>query len=307
MLISGGMSKPRKIEKGTTYLITRRCFQRRFLLRPSELINHIVLYCLAYAAQKAGMLVHAYCVMANHYHLVVTDVQGKLPSFMHSLNSLLAKSLNAHHGRWESFWAPGSYSAVRLVERNDLLAKVVYTLQNPVAAGLVESSKLWPGLISRPEDMLGKVLVVARPKHFFRADGEMPELLSLQLCPPPKVDAKRFVHDARALQVIAEKQHRAEAKARRRKFSGRSAILALRPSDAPKTRAARRQLSPRVACRDKWKRIEALQREGQFQERYRAAWLRYKGGDRKVAFPAGTYWMVIVAGQPSEAPPEAGA
>jgi putative transposase len=294
------MSKPRKIEKGTTYLITRRCFQRQFLLRPSELVNHIVLYCLAYAAQNAGMLVHAYCVMANHYHLVVTDVHGKLPSFMHSLNSLLAKCLNAHQGRWESFWAPGSYSAVRLVERNDVLAKVVYTLQNPVSAGLVESSKLWPGLISRPEDMLGKVLVVPRPQHFFRADGEMPELLSLELSPPPFVEPTRFVHDVRALQVVSEKQHRAEAKAKRRKFRGRAAILALRPTDSPKTREARRLLSPRIACRDKWKRIEALQREQLFQERYRAAWLRFKDGERDVAFPAGTYWMVAVVKQPCE-------
>jgi putative transposase len=297
------MSKPRKIEKGATYLITRRCFQRQFLLRPSELISHIVLYCLAYAAQKAGMLVHAYCVMANHYHLVVTDVHGKLPEFMHSLNSLLAKCLNAHYGRWESFWAPGSYSAVRLVERNDVLAKVVYTLQNPVSAGLVESSKLWPGLISRPEDMLGKVLVVPRPQHFFDPSGDMPELLSLELTPPPCVDPARFVHDARALQVISEKQHRAEAKARRRKFRGAAAILALRPTDSPKGREPRRQLSPRIACRDKWKRIEALQREQLFQERYRAAWLRFKAGERGVPFPAGTYWMVAVAEQPCEGQP----
>ncbi len=295
------MSKPRKIVKGATYLITRRCFQRQFLLRPSELINHIVLYCLAYAAQKAGMLIHAYCVLSDHYHLVLTDVHGKLPKFMHSLNSLLAKSLNAHHGRWESFWAPGSYSAVRLVERNDVLAKIVYTLQNPVAAGLVESSKLWPGLCSRPEDMLGKVLVVPRPQHFFRADGEMPSLVDLELCPPPYVgDPARFIHDTQVLQVIAERRHRAEAKAKRRRFLGREKILGLRPTDSPKTREARRSLSPRVACRDTWKRIEALQREQEFQERYRAAWLRFRDGERDVAFPEGTYWMVVVAKQPCE-------
>ena len=190
------MSRPRAIEKGVTYLVTRRCFQRQFLLRPSQEVNAFVLFCLAYAAKQSGVLVHGYCVMANHYHVVLMDVEGKLPVFAHLLNMFIGRGVNAMYGRWESFWAPGSYSAVKLVGENDVLAKLVYSLQNPVDAGLVESSKLWPGLCSQPEDMLGKRIEVPRPDHFFRKKGKMPASVTLTLSPPPGVDGERFAANA---------------------------------------------------------------------------------------------------------------
>ena len=82
---------------------------------------------------------------------------------------------------------------------------------------------------------------------------------------------------------------------------GVRAVMRQWPFDSPKSREPRRGMSPRVACQDKWRRIETLQRMKRFEERYEAAWLRFKGGERKVPFPVGTYWMVVVAKQPSEA------
>ena len=82
---------------------------------------------------------------------------------------------------------------------------------------------------------------------------------------------------------------------------GVKAVMRQRPFDAPKSRELRRGMNPRVACQDKWRRIETLQRMKRFEERYKAAWIRFKGGERKVPFPVGTYWMVVVAKQPSEA------
>lgn len=52
-----------------------------------------------------------------------------------------------------------------------------------------------------------------------------------------------------------------------------------------------RKLSPRVACRNKWACIEALQRCKQFVEDYRDTWCRWCAGARDVLFPAGTYLM----------------
>jgi REP element-mobilizing transposase RayT len=52
---------------GTTYLITRRCIDRRFLLLPSAAVNQIFLYCLAVAAARAGVIIHAVTVMSNHW------------------------------------------------------------------------------------------------------------------------------------------------------------------------------------------------------------------------------------------------
>jgi len=43
--------------------------------------TQIFTYCLAVAAKKAGILVHAIVVISNHYHIVCSDPKGRLPEF----------------------------------------------------------------------------------------------------------------------------------------------------------------------------------------------------------------------------------
>ena len=140
------MTLPRQIVPGATYLITRRCTQRELLLKPTARTTTIFKYVLAVAAKRYGILLHAACALGNHYHLVLTDPRAELPRFAQFLGSVAARTLNASYGRWESFWGPSSYSAVRLETPQDVLAKIVYTLANPVSAGLVEQGSAWPGL-----------------------------------------------------------------------------------------------------------------------------------------------------------------
>ena len=64
---------------GRYYLVSRRCTQRQFLLKPSKEVNRAFLFCLAVAAQATGVQVHVIMVMSNHYHLIVTDPFGLLP------------------------------------------------------------------------------------------------------------------------------------------------------------------------------------------------------------------------------------
>src|SRR5512137_205449 len=106
------MTAPRQVLPGTTYLVTRRCSQRQFFLRPSQTTNDVFRYVLALAARRYGIEVHAYCVLSNHYHLVVTDPHARLPDFQRFLNAFVARAINAHRGRWEDFWGPNSFSAV---------------------------------------------------------------------------------------------------------------------------------------------------------------------------------------------------
>ncbi|HSN89827.1 MAG TPA: hypothetical protein VLS93_01250, partial [Anaeromyxobacteraceae bacterium] len=186
------MTAPRQILPGATYLVTRRCAQRQFLLRPSRTVNEVFLYLLAVAAERFGILVHAFCVLSNHVHLVVTDPNARLPAFQQFLDALVARALNAYLGRWEAFWAPDSYSAVTLVLPDDVVEKAAYTLANPVEAGLVRSGDLWPGLWSAPERVGGEAFEVRRPKHFFDEKGQLPEKARLKLTPPPGFAAKEF-------------------------------------------------------------------------------------------------------------------
>jgi REP element-mobilizing transposase RayT len=293
------MTMPRQVLAGSTYLVTRRCTQRQFWLKPTKLTNQIIAYCVAYAATLTGVQVHALCVLSNHWHAVASDPHGRLPEFMHWVHKHIAKCINASYGRWENLWASEPPSAVRLEDDDDVLDKIAYTLANPVAAGLVEHGSQWPGLRTAARDVAGMSVQVARPPVFFRDDGPMPESVTLELF-RPAIHQDR--NDRELGQLVAtvvaqrEAQARADVAAAGRTFLGVRAIRAQRPSDRPRTAEPRRGLNPRVAARNKWLRIEALRRLKEFVSAYRRALHTWKSGVRDVVFPAGCYAMRVHQG-----------
>ena len=294
-----GMTAPRRILAGTSYLITRCCSERRFFLRPSALTCEIFQYVLAVAAKRYGLLVHAFCVLSNHYHLVVTDPFARLPDFQQYLDGILAKAMNCSLGRWESFWDPDSYSAVQLEDANAILDKMVYVLANPVAAGLVRYAAEWPGLWSDPSLIGGPPLVARRPSVYFDKDGPMPAEASLRLTPPPGFEGDgTLVETLRRRLIEAEEAAAAELERENRSFLGAVRVRAQKPTTRPAPGEPRRELSPRVACRAKWKRIEALQRLAEFGRAYREALASWRSGVRDVMFPAGTWLMRVLHSVP---------
>jgi putative transposase len=262
-------------------------------------LNELVRYLFAVAAERHGVVLHALCVLSNHLHAVVSDPQGKLPAFEQLLDSLLARSLNSLHGRWESFWAPGSYSAVALLSPADVLAKTAYTLANPASAGLVRRGSEWPGVWSAPEQIGAGPITVERPAGFFRPKGPLPESASLEfVCPPGFESAEAFRGELVAMVTELEDQAAREVEGC---FLGTRRVLAQRPEGRPPQGEPRRKLSPHLASRDKWKRIEAIGHLQEFLSAYRAAWLEFTAGVRSAMFPAGTYWMRVAYGVGCEA------
>jgi putative transposase len=291
------MTAPRQVLAGTTYLVTRRCAQREYLLNPSAIVNGIFLYVLAAAAQRFGIDVHAVCVLSNHFHLIVTDPDARLPAFEQYLDSLVARAVNASLGRWEAFWAPSSYSAVPLLTPEDVVDKTAYVLANPVAAGLVRRGRDWPGLWTGPEAIGGEPIEVRKPDEFFRRRGPMPDRVQLQLSVPPGFSSPAdFRERLVAALAVREDQSSVGHDGRPRRFLSAARVLAQSSSTRPNTQALRRTLNPRVAARDKWKRIEALSRLGGFLGDYRQALAKRAQGWRDVVFPAGTYWLRVAHG-----------
>jgi putative transposase len=289
------VTAPRQILPGTVYLVTRRCFQRQFLLRPSATINAIFLYVLAIAARRFGVEVHAFCVLSNHFHLIVSDPDARLPAFGQYLDSLVARAVNASLGRWESFWAPSSYSAVALTTPEDIIDKAAYVLANPVAARLVRRGREWPGLWSAPDLIGGACVAAPRPETFFRKDGYMPAQAELQLTVPPGFESAEEYRARLAAALLArEEKHAAEGIA----FAGPARVRAQSPWARPSSGERRRELKPRVAARDRWKRVEALTRLAAFVTDYRQAWRAWTTGVRDVVFPAGTYALRVAHGAP---------
>ncbi len=287
---------PRQILAGSTYLVSRRCTQRQFLLRPTPLTTSIFAYCLAVAAARCGIHVHAACVLSNHWHAIVTDPQARLPEFLAYLHKYVAKAVNASLGRWENLWASEQPSLVRLLRAEDVLSKTSYLVCNPVAAGLVKRAARWPGLLCY---LPRHSMTVVRPKVFFREDGPLPAATRLELTLAPALadlGAAEVERRVSALVRAAEERAAGELAAAKRSFLGEQRVLAQLPTDSPRTREARRALRPRVAARSKWQRIEALQRLKEFVAHYRAAWARWRAGARRVVFPAGTYALRVQAG-----------
>jgi hypothetical protein len=265
-------------------------------------VNEVLRYLLAVAAERFGIVLHAFCVLSNHLHIVLTDTRGNLPAFEQYFDSLVARSINALHGHWESFWAPGSYSAVTLLSPEDILAKVAYVLANPTSAGLVRRGSVWPGLWSAPERIGAGPVLVKRPDHFFRPDGPMPETASLELvCPPGFESVEAFRAQLVAEVTALEDQAARELAEQGRSFLGAQRVLAQKPQARPAPGEPRRGLNPRIAGRDKWKRIEAILRLKEFLKAYRDAWLAFAGGLRDTVFPPGTYWMRVAYGAPCAA------
>ena len=291
------MTAPRQVLPEATYLVTRRCFGRMFLLRPSPLVNAVFEYVLAAKAKEYGILIHAYCVLSNHWHCVLTDPVGRLPEFQRDLGSTVARALNAALGRWESFWAPGSYSAVALQTREDVQDKMTYVLANPVAAGLVRRSSEWPGLWSAPATIGSGPREVKRPRHYFRERGSTPKSVQLELVCPEGFGPVEELR-ARLVEALTEQENRAARTLadQGRSFMGARKVLAQEPLARPAPGEPRRGLKPRVASRDKWKRIEAIGRLKTFLAEYRVAWRAFKDGARAVLFPEGTYGLRATCG-----------
>lgn len=292
------MTAPRMILPATTYLVTRRCVGRQFLLRPDKAgtAQNIFEYCLAYAAKITGVSLHAYCVMSNHWHAVVSDPNCRLPEFMHHVNLMVGKCMNVYHGRFESLWSSEKYSAVSLEETDDVLRKIVYTVTNPVAAALVHSWSKWPGVISGPRSHLEGAKKVRRPKLFFRAKGSMPDEVELKVSMPAVLEGLTTAKEyGELLEMLIERRQQwllAGHESEQRALLGRAGIFAQDPFGCPAGLDPRKGINPRVACKNKWGLREALRRLKSFLDAYRDAWRAYQDGDLTVVFPAGTYWMV---------------
>jgi putative transposase len=285
------MSLPRQVLPGCFYLITRRCTQRQFLLRPDPETNNAFTYCLIEAAQRYGIAVLLPCAMSNHHHTVIFDPRGRYPEFVEHFHKMLARSQNALRGRWENFWSSAQVSVVKLVDREAVMNKLVYTATNPVKDHLVDRVHHWPGVNGLNALLTGRKLRAVRPKHFFRPDGPMPEAVEMSLSVPPELgpaaelfeELKQRVH---AVEVeIAAARHRTG-----RRICGRRAVLQQPWRGQPSSEAPRRNLQPRIAAQDKWARMEALRRDRAFIAAYAQARAGWQDGE-PVVFPPGTYWL----------------
>jgi putative transposase len=115
---------------GAVYHVTGRGNQRRGIyLNVSDRLEFLEL--LGLGIGRFGWLCHGYCLMGNHYHLLIETPRPNLPLGMRHLNGRYTQSFNRSHGRVGHLFQ-GRYRAELVEKETHLLATVRYLALNPL-------------------------------------------------------------------------------------------------------------------------------------------------------------------------------
>ena len=136
------MARPLRIEfAGALYHITSRGDRREDIYFDDE-DRENWLNTLAQVCDRFNWVVHAYCQMSNHYHLVVETVDGNLSRGMRQLNGEYTQQINRRYGLSGHLFQ-GRYKSILVQKEAYLLELSRYVVLNPVRAGMVKQPEGW--------------------------------------------------------------------------------------------------------------------------------------------------------------------
>ncbi len=136
------MARPLRLEyPGAVYHITSRGNAKEDIFF-DEVDREVFLKVLGTTVIHQGWALHAYCLMGNHYHLLVETPAPNLSRGMRQLNGLYTQRFNRRHER-VGHVLQGRFKAI-LVERETYLLELVrYISLNPVRAGMASLPEHW--------------------------------------------------------------------------------------------------------------------------------------------------------------------
>ncbi len=151
------MARPQRLEfPGAIYHVTSRGNEQQAIFADGE-DREFFLDTLARVAVRFNWLVHAYCLMDNHYHLVIETLEGKLSIGMRQLNGIYTQHFNLRHAL-DGPVMHGRFKAVLLERDSFLLEMCRYVVLNPLRTRTVKTPEkyVWSsyrataGLIDAP-------------------------------------------------------------------------------------------------------------------------------------------------------------
>ena len=137
------MSRPVRIKlSGGLYHVTARG-DRREAIYEDDADRVAFLELLGEVINAHNWLCHAYCLMTNHYHLVIETPDGNLSKGMRQLNGVYAQKNNRRHRR-DGHLFQGRYKAILVDSDGYLLELSRYVVLNPLRAHMVERVADYP-------------------------------------------------------------------------------------------------------------------------------------------------------------------
>ncbi len=136
------MARPLRVEyAGAVYHVTSRGNERKPIYK-EETDRKLFLDILYQANKRLNIICHAYCLMDNHYHLIIETPEGNLSAGMRQLNGVYTLMFNKKHNRVGHIFQ-GRYKAI-LIQKDSHLHEVCrYVVLNPVRAMAVEKPEEW--------------------------------------------------------------------------------------------------------------------------------------------------------------------
>lgn len=136
------MARPLRIEyDGAVYHVTSRG-NARCPIYKDDTDRDAFLEILAKTNKKHNWICHAYCLMNNHYHLVIETPDGNLSSGMRQLNGVYTQTYNLRHRKVGHIFQ-GRYKAILIERESHLLEVCRYVVLNPVRAKAISHPGAW--------------------------------------------------------------------------------------------------------------------------------------------------------------------
>ena len=137
------MARPLRIEfPGALYHVTAKGNARQDIFLDDE-DREQFLAVLSRVVSRFHLLLHAYCLMDNHFHLVVETPDGNLSNTMRQLNGVYTQAFNRRHQR-VGHVLQGRFKAI-IVDRDSYLLELCrYVVLNPVRAKITRKPGTYP-------------------------------------------------------------------------------------------------------------------------------------------------------------------
>ena len=137
------MVRPIRIEyAGALYHVTSRGNRRENIyLDDEDRMDWLAV--LGQTCKRFNWVVHAYCQMTNHYHLLVETIDGNLSRGMRQLNGVYTQRFNRRRSQ-TGHLLQGRYKAILVQHDSYLLELSRYVVLNPIRARMVECLDAWP-------------------------------------------------------------------------------------------------------------------------------------------------------------------